>query len=72
MVDFSLKDRVALITGASRGIGEAIATTLSANGARCVLIGRKIDPLQAVALGLGKLLSDPRTLAAVEVTPKSI
>jgi rod shape-determining protein MreB len=30
------------------------------------------DPLQAVALGLGKLLSDARTLAAVEVTPKSI
>ena len=30
------------------------------------------DPLQAVALGLGKLLSDPRTLAAVEVTPKNV
>jgi len=49
MVDFSLKDRVALITGASRGIGEAIALTLAANGAQCVLVGRKVEPLNDVA-----------------------
>ena len=49
MIDFSLKDRVAIITGASRGIGEAIACTLAQHGARCVLVSRKIDALQAVA-----------------------
>jgi len=48
MVNFSLEGRVALITGASRGIGEAIAVTLAEHGARLVLISRKIDPLQGV------------------------
>ncbi|MDX2501210.1 MAG: SDR family NAD(P)-dependent oxidoreductase, partial [Deltaproteobacteria bacterium] len=37
MVDFSLKNKIALITGASRGIGEAIAIALSEHGARCIL-----------------------------------
>jgi NAD(P)-dependent dehydrogenase (short-subunit alcohol dehydrogenase family) len=48
MVNFSLKDRVALITGASRGIGEAIAVTLAENGAHCILSSRKIDALKQV------------------------
>jgi NAD(P)-dependent dehydrogenase (short-subunit alcohol dehydrogenase family) len=48
MVNFSLSDKIALITGASRGIGEAIATTLAEYGARCILVSRKIDGLQAV------------------------
>jgi NAD(P)-dependent dehydrogenase (short-subunit alcohol dehydrogenase family) len=48
MVDFSLKNKVALITGASRGIGEAIAITLSERGARCILASRKIHELEKV------------------------
>ena len=48
MVDFSLKDKTALITGASRGIGEAIAMTLSEYGARCILVSRKIQGLEQV------------------------
>ena len=48
MVDFSLKNKIALITGASRGIGEAIAITLSEYGARCILVSRKIRELQKV------------------------
>jgi len=49
MVDFSLKDKTALITGASRGIGESIAKTLSLYGAHCILVSRKIEGLEAVA-----------------------
>jgi NAD(P)-dependent dehydrogenase (short-subunit alcohol dehydrogenase family) len=49
MVDFSLENRIAIVTGASRGIGEAVARTLAAHGAHCILVSRKIEPLEAVA-----------------------
>ncbi len=48
MVDFSLKEKTALITGASRGIGEAIADTLAEHGAHCILVSRKIEALDEV------------------------
>jgi NAD(P)-dependent dehydrogenase (short-subunit alcohol dehydrogenase family) len=48
MITFSLKDKTALVTGASRGIGEAIALTLAENGAHCILTSRKIEGLEAV------------------------
>lgn len=48
MVNFSLEGKIALISGASRGIGEAIALTLAEYGARCILASRKREGLQAV------------------------
>jgi len=48
-VDFSLNGKIALVTGASRGIGEAIAITLSDYGAHCLLVSRKAEGLQKVA-----------------------
>jgi len=48
-VDFSLNGKIALVTGASRGIGEAIAITLSDYGAHCLLASRKAEGLQKVA-----------------------
>jgi NAD(P)-dependent dehydrogenase (short-subunit alcohol dehydrogenase family) len=48
-VDFSLEGKIALVTGASRGIGEAIAITLADYGATCILVSRKADALKEVA-----------------------
>ena len=44
-----LKDKIAVITGAGSGIGEAIAKALSNNGVSVALAGRNEDKLQAVA-----------------------
>jgi NAD(P)-dependent dehydrogenase (short-subunit alcohol dehydrogenase family) len=44
-----LKNKVALITGASKGIGEAIALTLAAHGAKVVINSRKQEDIDKVA-----------------------
>lgn len=51
---FRLDGRLALITGASGGIGGAIARTLHAQGARVVLSGTRADALQDLATELGE------------------
>jgi NAD(P)-dependent dehydrogenase (short-subunit alcohol dehydrogenase family) len=48
MISFKLEGKIALITGASRGIGEAIAMTLAHYGAMCILVSRKAEGLAAV------------------------
>ena len=50
--DFTLTDRVVVVTGASRGIGEAIARAVSAAGARVVLAARKQEGLDSAAAAI--------------------
>ena len=45
----ALDGKVALVTGASKGIGKAIAAGMSAAGARVMLTSRKLDQLQLAA-----------------------
>ncbi|WP_420581666.1 glucose 1-dehydrogenase [Reichenbachiella sp.] len=49
MSKFSLKDKVAIITGASKGIGEAMASIYAAAGAKVVVSSRKQEAVDAVA-----------------------
>lgn len=51
----SFQGKVAFITGGGTGIGAAVAQQLAAAGAKVVLMGRRLEPLQAVAEPLGGL-----------------
>ncbi|RED15885.1 3-oxoacyl-ACP reductase FabG [Parasphingopyxis lamellibrachiae] len=50
---FDLTGKTALVTGASGGIGSAIAKALAAQGARVALSGTREEALQAVAADIG-------------------
>ncbi|WP_028934156.1 SDR family NAD(P)-dependent oxidoreductase [Pseudonocardia spinosispora] len=50
-MDLQLSGRVAVVTGASKGIGLAIAATLRAEGARVVAASRKLSPELAELVG---------------------
>jgi 3-oxoacyl-[acyl-carrier protein] reductase len=61
---FDLSGRTALVTGASGGIGGAIARQLHGQGARVVLTGRRQDALEALAAELGERVAvQPADLA---------
>ncbi|WP_294228178.1 3-oxoacyl-[acyl-carrier-protein] reductase [uncultured Shimia sp.] len=51
---FDLTGKTALVTGASGGIGGAIAKTLHAAGATVGLSGTRVEPLEALAAELGE------------------
>ncbi|MGH1451755.1 MAG: 3-oxoacyl-[acyl-carrier-protein] reductase [Paracoccaceae bacterium] len=71
---FDLTGKCALVTGASGGIGGAIATALHAAGATVALSGTRVEPLEALAAELGArahvLPCNLSDAAAVDALPK--
>lgn len=69
---FNLEGKCALVTGASGGLGKAIAIALHKNGATVALSGTRVEPLESLAAELGERafvvpanLSDPDSVVAL-------
>ncbi len=69
-----LAGKSALVTGASRGIGRAIAVELAREGADVALVGRDHDALEATAAAVREARADARvlTIAADVADPAAV
>ncbi|MCS6900309.1 MAG: glucose 1-dehydrogenase [Myxococcales bacterium] len=67
-----LEGKVAIVTGASRGIGEAIAVGLAAHGAKVVVASRKIEGVQQVASRIQEAGGEAMAVACHTGNPQQI
>jgi NAD(P)-dependent dehydrogenase (short-subunit alcohol dehydrogenase family) len=69
-----LAGRTAIVTGAGRGIGEAIALTLASQGAEVMVVGRSPEPLNTTVAAIeargGRAFATPADISSPnDVTP---
>jgi 3-oxoacyl-[acyl-carrier protein] reductase len=67
-----MANRIAFVTGASRGIGRACALALSAAGAKVVLAARQLDKLEAVAAEIRTAGGEPHVVSIDLASPDAI
>lgn len=67
-----LAGRLALVTGASRGVGAATAEALAAAGARVVLAARSAEALESVAQSIRDAGGDARAVPTDVADPKAV
>jgi len=67
-MDLKLKGKVAIVLAASKGLGKAIATALSAEGASVIIGSRDADELDNIAQQITKLTGNPVKAFAVDVS----
>jgi 3-oxoacyl-[acyl-carrier protein] reductase len=73
-MDLGIGGRVALVLGASRGIGRAVAQELAGEGARVAVVARSLETLEQVAepIGATAFEHDSADLAAVPALVESV
>jgi NAD(P)-dependent dehydrogenase (short-subunit alcohol dehydrogenase family) len=74
--------KIALVTGAGSGVGQAVARTLLAEGYKVVVVGRRLEPLQALvdeahaqgreALAVSVDVRDPASIDAMFATVEEV